>query len=141
MMGNRRKEAPMGRMNGNAERWAEALEGGGFSQARGSLRHGDSYCCLGVACELYRRETGRGAWEEAAGLGGGSMFFVLDGERDNAVLPEAVARWLGMRRRSSGYGGRDQLSADNDSGKTFPEIARIIRTAAGLFGEYAGEEF
>ena len=35
------------------EQWLDALESGNYKQARQRLRVGDSYCCLGVASDLY----------------------------------------------------------------------------------------
>lgn len=32
--------------------WIKALRSGKFGQTRGVLRYGNTYCCLGVACEL-----------------------------------------------------------------------------------------
>lgn len=43
------------------DRWADALESGHYTQARGSMRLKDenkriSYCCLGVLCNLVKDE-------------------------------------------------------------------------------------
>lgn len=43
--------------------WVEALRSGEYEQGRTWLRENDRYCCLGVACELYRKHTGIGRWE------------------------------------------------------------------------------
>ena len=44
--------------------WVEALRSGGYKQGRKRLRYGDTYCCLGVLCDLYRKETGEGKWNK-----------------------------------------------------------------------------
>ena len=39
-------------MNANAKKWVRALRSGKYKQGREWLRAGDTFCCLGVACEL-----------------------------------------------------------------------------------------
>lgn len=34
------------------ERWITALTDGSFKRARGKLKDGNGYCCLGVVCKL-----------------------------------------------------------------------------------------
>ena len=43
-------------------KWVEALRSGDYKQAEGALSRGDSYCCLGVACDIYRKSAKRGKW-------------------------------------------------------------------------------
>jgi hypothetical protein len=43
-------------MNDNATKLVDALRSGEFEQCHNYLRRAESYCCLGVASELYRRE-------------------------------------------------------------------------------------
>lgn len=105
-------------MNPNAQKWVEALESGRFKQGTRALAPtSDTRCCLGVACEL-AIEAG-----------------VLDAyQPDDGTLypyPE-VTRWLGLRSSAGSY-GRTELTYDNDSGKSFAEIAQIIRTHPELF--------
>ena len=33
-------------------KWVEALRSGKYKQGRGQLRLGDTYCCLGVLCDI-----------------------------------------------------------------------------------------
>lgn len=33
-------------------KWIAALRSGAYKQGKGRLRRGDSYCCLGVLCEV-----------------------------------------------------------------------------------------
>jgi hypothetical protein len=39
-------------------KWLEALRSGKYEQARGELRGGDKFCCLGVLCDVVKP----GAW-------------------------------------------------------------------------------
>jgi len=97
-----------------AERWATALESGEYAQTKGNLRDKKGYCCLGVLCELHRQESG-GMWDKG-------YYFEA-----NLALPVEVRVWARMGTSSGKYYGGGFLSSDNDCGKTFGEIARIIR--------------
>lgn len=111
------------------EKWAELLESGEFEQATGRLRNRDGdMCCLGVACELYRRETGRGAWVESED-GDGALAFALEATQDDGILPMEVTRWLGLDGESGGYlQGTRSLLQDNDVKQmSFEQIAETIR--------------
>lgn len=99
-------------MTPNRERiklWVDALRSGKFTQGRGRLYRRETYCCLGVACELAVQagvpverkvlidwdmvdgvnETDTGAGEAVLG----------DIAFDDHVLdmPPSVATWLGLR--------------------------------------------
>lgn len=114
-------------------KWAEALESGKYKQASGFLRrknHFDGpeflYCCLGVACEVFREETGEGEWRDNVFMG------------NSFVLPDAVADFFGFNRGL--HDGTMQLKMDdphmacwqmNDTeGAPFPHIAQYIRELA-----------
>ena len=43
--------------------WVTALRNGAYRQARGRLRVGPKYSCLGVLCDLFKIETGKGHWQ------------------------------------------------------------------------------
>lgn len=79
--------------------WTTALRSGLFKQETGALRKRKStpqseqellYCCLGVLCEVYRQETGKGKWQEAMG---DLDNFVTKSEGRSGVPPEAVRDW------------------------------------------------
>lgn len=42
------------------ELWIEALRSGKYKQARNTIKRGDSFCCLGVLCDLSRKDGGAG---------------------------------------------------------------------------------
>lgn len=104
----------------NQEKWLNALESGAFRQATSALQDGDCFCCLGVACIV------------AEGQG-------VPVQRKNGVLfgndlndQPHVFNWLGLRGMngsSSEYTDEisDSLAGMNDHGKTFGELAALIR--------------
>ncbi len=127
---------------GIVNRWITALRGGGFTQTTNRLRDKVGFCCLGVACDLHASETGLGYWEfEAespdAPRGPGYAYVIVDqnGEevsRDRTVLPFVVREYFGLNSPDGTYDGGytddgyGALSEDNDAGKTFADIARVI---------------
>lgn len=127
----------------NAKLLIVALESGEFKQTNGVLRSKRSdnrqagYCCLGVACELFRRETGVGKWVTPPNET--TWTFVVEPDDEaNTFLPEAVRKWLGFSTQDGNFiepgDGNNTLAALNDSGVPFDEIAKIIRKAPeGLF--------
>lgn len=112
-------------MNDNVRKWVEALRSGEYGQTRGQLAKGlgneRAYCCLGVACRLYRAEH---------------PSFRYRGE--NGDLPQRVQDWLGLAD-SVGWFGGESLARRNDNGASFADIADIIeRQPRGLFVEGKG---
>ena len=116
------------------EQWLEALESGEYAQTQAALRRNDSYCCLGVACDV----SGLGEWGRRLGTDGTdgtdgtvgtpgpaapTMFHADDGEVESYALPKAVRRHLRLIQD-----GVDYLVYMNDSdGWAFKEIAARVR--------------
>ena len=102
--------------------WIEALEGGNYEQATGRLRAGDRYCCLGVACDIYKDDpyADNSYWNE-------DEEFVYMNEGWSGELPQEVADYFGVDSELE-----IELIARNDaSGEydwhSFDEIAKVIR--------------
>jgi hypothetical protein len=89
-------------------KWVEALRSGKYAQGRNRLRRGDTFCCLGVLCDL----VGGGGWERDE--------FVIESERGISFLPRS------MRRVLDDTDAEETLVAMNDDGTPFPEIADYI---------------
>lgn len=123
--------------NENAQKWVDALRGGEFPQGMNSLHEVDGgYCCLGVACELYRKDTGKGKWiKPVAKCEDHRLMFSVNGEGSTTILPPEVRRWLNMKTSSGslridagdeeGFVG-STLADANDHGFEFPRIADLI---------------
>lgn len=100
------------------KKWVEALRSGEFTQAQGYLRiveEGSSprYCCLGVLCELMRREFPQL---------GNNLFF-------SHYLPQPVMEWSGLTDHNPRVRSREEshtLSNLNDHGASFETIADLI---------------
>jgi len=111
--------------------WIDALESGKYRQTQGQLRdsHYDrgghvrhSFCCLGVLCDLARKDGGP-KWDshttEWYDELENQVFSPVDGE-----LPLDMRQFMGM---SAAHETR--LISMNDDGKaSFKEIAKYIRT-------------
>lgn len=104
-----------------AKQWIAALRSGKYAQATGALRTSDGFCCLGVLCDLNGVK-----WT----LDEGDGSFIALGATE--ILPLSIQEWAGLNSNSGiipfrEVAGRDhELSALNDNGKTFSEIADII---------------
>jgi len=123
----------------NAEfkaKWLEALRSGEFKQTTGTLRAGDSYCCLGVACEVARREgLVKAEWVKGTPVNPYINQDTFYFDEASGALPPSVSGYLTNEDDpvtkvtasddDCEYSGRT-LSALNDSGMTFLEIADII---------------
>jgi hypothetical protein len=99
------------------KKWVAALRSGEYEQGTGKLRDGDTYCCLGVLCDIHRKETG-GRWR-------------LEKYRaENLRLPDEVVSWAGLKSKSPAvfYENEDQyLSVLNDDIEcNFDQIADAI---------------
>jgi hypothetical protein len=99
---------------------AKFLRNPKLKQAKHHLRDWNSVakCCLGHACELYRKETGRGTWRNG--------YFILPSGKEDLVLPPEVRDWFGLKRANPIIRVNDRLmlAADhNDEGATLAQIA------------------
>jgi len=90
--------------NENEVKLIAALRSGSYKQITGALHSAEGFCCLGVACEVFRQETGRGRWIESSK--GTYVFSVTPGDTDSSesILPYTVRKWLGWRGRSGECG-------------------------------------
>jgi hypothetical protein len=114
-------------LNENAKKWVAALRSGEYKQTRGQLVNdeGTGHCCLGVACEVFLKEpchTLNDSWRERGALYGAA---------------EPVRLWLGLRDEGGDFDtGGSSLAVENDTGKSFAEIADLIESEPpGLFVE------
>lgn len=91
-----------------ATKWVEALRSGKYRQGKGRLKNNDSYCCLGVACEI------SGATERQIN------HYAYIPKRSTVNVPTLLKSGCGVK------GLICTISTMNDSGNTFLEIADWI---------------
>lgn len=100
-----------------AEKWIAELRSGKWKQGKYSLSLNDKFCCLGVLCELAVKEN---------------VCEKVNRERDvvydeeDVSLPLSVTKWAGIKNSVAYCAGSRSLIEENDSGKSFLEIADII---------------
>lgn len=111
--------------------WVRALRSGKYAQGRaclrGELEGVDSYCCLGVACDVFHRKTGEGAWEVRWAP---AYEFSIGVITEPYYLPAIVADWFGLGSNdpvlTKEAGGTLTAVGLNDNGASFKEIADFI---------------
>lgn len=100
-------------------KWLAALKSGKYPKTDGDLRDGQGYCCLGVLCDIYRKETGDGKWKENR--------FITSTSDTTGYLPNKVMKWAGLSKK---YGIMDGKGSDltdiNDQSHTFNEVIEVI---------------
>lgn len=124
---------------GRVKLWIEALRSGAYEQARGALRldapdGGTTYCCLGVACEVYREATGNGRWLRTRSNSARFEFWIGEGvgtpggDEGYSVMPLLVAKWYDLRSPDPALGGEWATTLNDHQKKSFSEIADAIET-------------
>ncbi len=108
--------------------WIDALESGEYKQGTGRLRNTNeltgehNYCCLGVLCDLYSKETGE-QWSDLNAMHGSHSF-----------PSRKVLEWAGMTdEQATGRFGDVDVVQMNDSEhdqRSFMEIAEAIHNNA-----------
>ena len=114
-------------MNDNAKKWVAALRSGEYEQGRFNLRYGDTFCCLGVACDLFLKDGNDLLVEKTRG----DCCF----GKESSVLPVPVQKWLGLKSNTGRYGSLDEsLIHQNDVLRlSFAQIADFIESTETLF--------
>jgi hypothetical protein len=105
------------------DKWVQALRSGDYEQGTGCLHKGDTFCCLGVLCDLYATEKGI-KWES-------ENYGIYTFLGDQTLLPLQVAHWAGLDDEDPFVYG-ETLTTWNDGfadmeSRTFAEIADLIK--------------
>jgi hypothetical protein len=111
------------------QRWIEALESGYYKQGKSRLRDShDNYCCLGVLCDLAVEAGVIPPPEPSINVYNAYSYL-----NHTTIVPPAVQLWAGLNN-PTGNAKRFELTALNDKGISFSEIAQLIRSEPpGLF--------
>ena len=114
-------------MNDNMKLVLKALRSGEYEQGVEALQCGNTYCCLGVMCAVYERETGRPLARSRADYVRLSDIERIEGEDLDAQ--EGVQRWVGLSDSAGMSTGNSSLVQLNDSeGYTLSQIADFIES-------------
>lgn len=100
--------------------WVKALRSGRYRQGANRLRQDNGspkFCCLGVLCEVYRKENG-GKWTHVKDNNAMFIHAVVD-------LPLTVCDWAGLNSDDP-FLGSERASFLNDDGFDFDYIADRI---------------
>ena len=110
----------------NREIWLNALSSGKYKQTSEVLQDSSGFCCLGVACDVYMKETGKGEW-----IVEDSRKVFLD---SITRLPDEVKNWFGFSTKYGDYDDGMLTKLNDDERLSFSEIADIIDSnPKGLF--------
>lgn len=131
--------------------WVAALTSGTYGQTTDRLRDDGGFCCLGVLCDIYGKQTGKGAWVDAADQDEDE--FVASSEYSflgsDTAPPKDVMRWAFENYVSpeenpedfhasdvlvtvpghvtiNGDNVRATLAERNDTGASFETLATLI---------------
>lgn len=104
-----------------------ALKSDKFKQTRDFLREGDSFCALGVLCELFRQKTGHGSWvgpffDTGKHQGRAAFVFKLDNEYCFELPSLQVLNWAGLTPEDA----MDISQLNDKENATFAEIATYL---------------
>jgi hypothetical protein len=115
------------------KRWTDALRSGEYKQTDNALQDRRGFCCLGVACEVFKEDVGLKVEVPPTGI---QKVALYDGETTH--LPEKLTDFLGInyegklsnpvprKDKQKGLDSYGTLMGANDGGYTFTEIADII---------------
>jgi hypothetical protein len=118
------------------KKWINALVNGGYAQGEGQLRKENQYCCLGVLCDIYKENTGKGEWINPNSTDGRSSLREFQYEDSDgvkmsagAVLPRPVKEWAGLESNHPFVPklGTSLTKLNDNDEHDFTDIAAIIR--------------
>ena len=110
------------------DKWVAALRSGDYQQTKEFLQDSDGFCCLGVLCDLYINEHDSPSseryqrWKKLCEFQDGTLLDL----HDNLLLPRAVREWSGVNSSDGNLRNGTCLTALNDEGMPFSEIADTI---------------
>ena len=105
------------------DKWISELEGDNHQQGKDFLNKYGKKCCLGVLTDIYIKEHNL-EWKHYDAAKKDLLTF----DDEGWLLPARVCHWAGLKETNPYILSMgDTLSGLNDSGKTFKEIAQLIK--------------
>lgn len=95
------------------QRWIEALRSNEYQQDINRLKTTKGFCCLGVLCDLHRKETD-GKWE-------GSYY-----QNVSTSIPLEVLKWSGLSSVDPVIGNKSLTEYNDNLKYNFNQIADLI---------------
>lgn len=113
------------------EKWLIALTSGEYQKGKLALKvtfeeSGTNWCCLGVLCDLYIKETGKGSWKKEVGR---RDTFISDDSMKVSFPPQDVMEWAGIDSVSGSFltdDGASSLVRINDETEDFSKVIAAI---------------
>ena len=99
------------------QRWLEALRSGEYLQGTDRLRNGNTFCCLGVLCDI----VDPNGWASPNEMGDRMYVNTEDLTNCEFEVPKTLADKIKLKNEHQVY-----LSNINDHGSSFEEIADWI---------------
>lgn len=80
------------------QRWLAALRSGKYEQTKGWLNKDNKFCCLGVACEVFKEDVNLTVTEEVYGgsPAGVEEYKFVKYNHSSGMLPDPLSNMLGM---------------------------------------------
>lgn len=102
--------------------WINALRSGNYQQGKKKLSVNNTFCCLGVLCEINHLAKIQ--------VQNGFISYSYRSEYDVSILPKGFAKHLNIDTHGTFFGftidGLEALTVMNDQGYTFEQISEII---------------
>lgn len=100
--------------------WLEALRSGKYKQCKYRLYNDkeDAYCCLGILCEIHRKQTksNKNYWTKKGDK------YVAGNAKSSFSLPENVSKWANIEYKNE----KDLVELNDAKNKSFKQIANFI---------------
>ena len=120
------------------KKWIKALESLKYKQGKLFMKKDDCFCPIGIACEIFTEDTGKGEWVP---IKQGVMGFKIGENTFINKMPKEVAQYFGLshwgnwhlpevntsKNKNWCWGNRVKISTLNDRGVSFTTIAKHIR--------------
>jgi hypothetical protein len=111
------------------QKWIDALTSGEYQQGTGMLQSAEGeYCCLGVLCDLYIKETGQGSWVRGMDSVTGDEFveFASGSDFVHSMPTYEVYQWAGLT----------ELGVEMDQYTNAPTWVEVDNEEKGIRGTY-----
>jgi len=114
-----------------AKKWVQALRSGKYKQGREVLHRKengkDTYCCLGVLCDLYQQDRRS---KKKKGLAVDNKYDTITYDGFDTVLPCVVLKWAGMETANGMLNYEDMdanlVYLNDEKRSSFKTIANVI---------------